>query len=31
MNAEGLLKEGDLIVTVAFGAGLLSGGNLFRW
>jgi 3-oxoacyl-[acyl-carrier-protein] synthase-3 len=31
MNEEGLLKEGDLVCTVAFGAGLLSGGNLFRW
>jgi 3-oxoacyl-[acyl-carrier-protein] synthase III len=31
MNDEGLLKEGDLVLTVAFGAGLLSGGNLFRW
>ncbi len=31
MDEEGLLKEGDLILTVAFGAGLLSGGNLFRW
>jgi len=31
MNEEGLLKEGDLVLTVAFGAGLLSGGNLFRW
>ena len=31
MDQEGLLKDGDLILTVAFGAGLLSGGNLFRW
>jgi len=31
MDQAGLLKEGDLILTVAFGAGLLSGGNLFRW
>lgn len=31
MDEAGLLKEGDLILTVAFGAGLLSGGNLFRW
>ena len=26
-----LLKEGDLIITVGFGAGLTYGGNLIRW
>ena len=26
-----LLEEGDLIITVGFGAGLTYGGNLIRW
>jgi 3-oxoacyl-[acyl-carrier-protein] synthase-3 len=29
--AEGRLKEGDLILTLAFGAGFTWGGNLIRW
>jgi len=28
---EGRIKQGDLIVTVAFGAGLTWGANLIRW
>jgi 3-oxoacyl-[acyl-carrier-protein] synthase-3 len=31
MNAKGLLKEGDLLLTFGFGAGLTYGGNLIRW
>jgi 3-oxoacyl-[acyl-carrier-protein] synthase-3 len=31
MQCKGLLKEGDLIVTFGFGAGLTYGGNLIRW
>ena len=31
LNRGGKLKSGDLVVTVAFGAGLAYGGNLFRW
>lgn len=29
--AEGKLKSGDLIMTLAFGAGFTWGGNLIRW
>lgn len=28
---EGRLKKGDLVMTVAFGAGFTWGGNLLRW
>ena len=28
---EGRLKQGDLILTVAFGAGFTWGANLIRW
>jgi 3-oxoacyl-[acyl-carrier-protein] synthase III len=31
MCAKGLLKQGDLILTFGFGAGLTYGGNLIRW
>ncbi len=31
MDRKGLLKKGDLILTVGFGAGLTYGGNLIRW
>ena len=31
MHENGKLNEGDLIVTVGFGAGLTYGGNLIRW
>ena len=31
MSSKGLLKEGDLLVTFGFGAGLTYGGNLIRW
>ena len=31
MEEKGLLKKGDLILTVGFGAGLAYGGNLLRW
>jgi 3-oxoacyl-[acyl-carrier-protein] synthase-3 len=31
MNAKGLLKRGDLVLTVGFGAGLSYGANLFVW
>jgi 3-oxoacyl-[acyl-carrier-protein] synthase-3 len=29
--AEGKLKDGDLVMTLAFGAGFTWGGNLIRW
>ena len=29
--AEGRLKQGDLVLTLAFGAGFTWGGNLIRW
>jgi 3-oxoacyl-[acyl-carrier-protein] synthase-3 len=29
--AEGRLKEGALVLTIAFGAGFTWGGNLIRW
>jgi 3-oxoacyl-[acyl-carrier-protein] synthase-3 len=29
--AEGRLKEGNLVLTLAFGAGFTWGGNLIRW
>lgn len=29
--AEGRLKQGDLVLTLAFGAGFTWGGNLVRW
>ena len=31
MQEKGLLKPGDVILTVGFGAGLTYGGNLFVW
>lgn len=31
MEAKGLLKSGDLVLTFGFGAGLTYGGNLIRW
>jgi len=31
MSERGLLKQGDLILTFGFGAGLTYGGNLIRW
>jgi 3-oxoacyl-[acyl-carrier-protein] synthase-3 len=31
MDGKGLLREGDLVVTFGFGAGLTWGGNLLRW
>lgn len=31
MYEKGLLKKGDLILTLGFGAGLTYGGNLIRW
>jgi 3-oxoacyl-[acyl-carrier-protein] synthase-3 len=31
MDQAGLLKRGQLVVTVGFGAGLSWGANLFRW
>jgi 3-oxoacyl-[acyl-carrier-protein] synthase-3 len=31
MHEKGMLKKGDLILTVGFGAGLTSGGTLIRW
>lgn len=31
MDQKGLLKRGQLIATVGFGAGLSWGANLFRW
>jgi len=31
MTGRGLLKQGDLILTFGFGAGLTYGGNLIRW
>jgi 3-oxoacyl-[acyl-carrier-protein] synthase-3 len=31
MNRSGLLKRGDLILTVGFGGGLTYGGNLIIW
>lgn len=31
MQAKGLVKPGDLLITFGFGAGLTYGGNLIRW
>lgn len=31
MVQKGLIKRGQLIITLAFGAGLTYGGNLIRW
>lgn len=31
MNEKGLLERGDYVVSVGFGGGLTSGGNIFRW
>ena len=31
MHRAGMLRENDLILTVAFGAGLVYGGSLLRW
>ena len=28
---EGRIKQGDLVLTVGFGAGLVWGANLIRW
>ncbi|MEO7453478.1 MAG: beta-ketoacyl-ACP synthase III [Fimbriimonadales bacterium] len=30
-QAEGKLKQGDIVMTVGFGAGLVWGANLIRW
>ncbi|MBN1647782.1 MAG: ketoacyl-ACP synthase III [Spirochaetales bacterium] len=31
MHEKGLLKKGDLLITLGFGGGLTYGGNLLRW
>ena len=31
MNRNGLVRRGDYIITIGFGAGLTYGGNLFVW
>jgi 3-oxoacyl-[acyl-carrier-protein] synthase-3 len=31
MQERGLMKQGDLLLTFGFGAGLTYGGNLIRW
>jgi 3-oxoacyl-[acyl-carrier-protein] synthase-3 len=31
MNRKGMLKKGDIILTVGFGAGLTFGGNIIIW
>jgi 3-oxoacyl-[acyl-carrier-protein] synthase-3 len=31
MEEEGLLKRGQKIMTIGFGAGLTYGGNLIQW
>jgi 3-oxoacyl-[acyl-carrier-protein] synthase-3 len=31
MRSKGMLRQGDLLVTFGFGAGLTWGGNLMRW
>ncbi|RKX92838.1 MAG: 3-oxoacyl-ACP synthase [Spirochaetes bacterium] len=31
MNEKGLLKRGDILLTVGFGGGLTYGGNIIRW
>ncbi|MEO0141710.1 MAG: 3-oxoacyl-[acyl-carrier-protein] synthase III C-terminal domain-containing protein, partial [candidate division WOR-3 bacterium] len=31
MEEKGLLKEGHLVLAVAFGAGFVWGGMLLRW
>jgi 3-oxoacyl-[acyl-carrier-protein] synthase-3 len=31
LNRDGKIKKGDLIMTIGFGAGLTSGGNLIIW
>ena len=31
MNRNGLLKKGDLILTIGFGGGLTYGGNIIIW
>ncbi len=31
MNEKGLLKRGDLLMLLAFGAGLTYGGTVLRW
>lgn len=31
MQKKGLLKKGDLVLTIGFGSGLTYGGNLIRW
>ena len=31
MTVKGLVKQGDLLVTFGFGAGLTYGGNVIRW
>ncbi len=31
LQGQGALKQGDLVLTVAFGAGLVYGGCLLRW
>jgi 3-oxoacyl-[acyl-carrier-protein] synthase-3 len=28
---QGILREGSLVLTIAFGAGFTWGGNLIRW
>jgi 3-oxoacyl-[acyl-carrier-protein] synthase-3 len=31
MEEQGLLKSGQVVMTIGFGAGLTYGGNLIRW
>ena len=31
MAEKGLLKKGDLVMTMGFGAGLTYGGTIIRW
>jgi len=31
MNEKGLLKRGDILLTIGFGGGLTYGGNIIRW
>ncbi|MCL2264898.1 MAG: ketoacyl-ACP synthase III [Treponema sp.] len=31
MNRKGMIKKGDIILTVGFGGGLTYGGNIIKW